>query len=99
MKKISLILLTLLLSQYTMAALPTKYQNMRDLDAIIKFIKSHDVIMASLKSIDFEESTVYFGYRCQALFGRTKVKREQGWTGPASSFEFKIVGYKKLITF
>lgn len=77
-------------SQATYAALPPRYQNTKDLDVIIGFISEHPKVVSTLKLIDFERYTVFFGDECKALFGRrVSIKPMDGWVGPADPLEFK----------
>ena len=43
-----------LVEQIVSAALPPKYQNLKDLEVLVEFIKAHDMISSALKSIDLE---------------------------------------------
>ena len=89
MKIISLILILLTSSQLIYAALPPKYKNSKDLGVIVEFIKDHELILSTLKSIDFENYTVSYGNGCTAIFGRKEAPKPQGWVGPADRLEFK----------
>lgn len=79
----------LLVSQITYAALPPRYQNAKDLDVMVGFVKEHPLILSSLKSIDFEYHTIHYGNGCTAIFGREQIQKPQGWVGPADPLEFK----------
>jgi hypothetical protein len=85
---IALFVLLLVLTQ-AYAALPPQYQNAKDLDVMIEFVKQHPSVISSLKQIDLRQSTVYFGEDCEAVFGRKLVIRMPGWVGPAAPLEFK----------
>ena len=69
------------------SALAPVYQNARDLDTLVAFIKSHDRVLSGLRSIDLEHRIVHFGNGCQAIFHRKVVKRLPGWVGPVESLE------------
>ncbi|WP_028862569.1 hypothetical protein [Psychromonas aquimarina] len=90
MKRISVLLFVFLWSTNSPAALPPKYQNANDLDVIVGFIKKHEKVITTLKSIDFEKFTVYFAEDCKAVFARKEIYRPSGWVGPADPLEFKF---------
>ena len=75
--------------QSVSAALPPKYQNLKDLDVLVEFIKAHDMISSALKSIDLEKHTIIYRDGCVAKFDRKNEKKTEGWVGPASDLEFK----------
>ncbi len=83
-----LILALLLTSQASVAALAPKYQNAKDFDVIVAFIKTHDQVMETLESIDFKKYVIHYGDDCEVVFGRKEVVRPQGWAGPAEPLEF-----------
>lgn len=71
------------------AALPPQYQNAKDLDVMVAFIKQHAAVMSSLRSLDFQAQVIHFGKDCQAIFGRASTPKPPGWVGPADPLEFK----------
>ena len=83
-------LVTLLISfgvveQSVSAALPPKYQNIKDLDVLVEFIKAHDMISSALKSIDLEKHTIIYRDDCVAKFDREKDKiQKAGLVQPAT---------------
>lgn len=77
-----------LFTQYVIGALPPRYQNIKDLDVMVNYIKEHPEITSSLKSIDFFEHTIYFGNNCKTVFGRISTEKPSGWTGPADPLQF-----------
>jgi hypothetical protein len=88
--KIVVVLLSLLfLSQTASAALTPQYQNMKDLDVMVSFIKAHPRVMMRLTSIDFTSFTILYGNDCKATFARKSVAKPSGWVGPANPLEFK----------
>ncbi len=89
MKKFIVTLLILLISKYSFSALPPKYQNIKDFDVLIEFIKKHENVMSTLQSIDFENFVVHFGNDCKAVFERKVIPKLSGWVGPADPLEFK----------
>ncbi|MCL4111528.1 UNVERIFIED_CONTAM: hypothetical protein GTU68_002312 [Idotea baltica] len=89
MKKIIATSLLILITSSSFAALPPKYQNSKDLDVMIRFVKDHTQVMSTLKSIDFKNFVVYFGSDCKAVFRRKHTPKPKGWVGPAGPLEFK----------
>lgn len=87
--KLLLTFVILLNTSLSLAALPPKYQNDKDLNVIVNFIKQHPKIIASLKTIDFGSKTIHFDENCIVNFGRKNIKRADGWVGPAAGLEFK----------
>ena len=65
------------------AALPPQYQNEKDLDVMLSYVKAHPEILSSLQAIDLGILTIYYGQGCSAEFGRKVVERPAGWVGPA----------------
>lgn len=74
------------------AALPPQYQNMKDLDVIVEYIREHPEVASGLKSIDLGTLTVYYGHHCKAVFGRQAIVKPPGWAGPAAPLELKRSG-------
>ena len=70
-------------------ALPPKYQNTKDLNIIVEFIRQHDRLLAELKRINFEDYTVHYGDGCTASFERQAMLKPTGWVGPDSPLIFK----------
>ena len=67
------------------SALPPRYQNVIDLEAMTKFIKDHPKVASSLESVDVRNATVHFGSGCVVVF-----KREGPIViGPAGPLIFK----------
>jgi len=67
------------------SALPPRYQNVIDLEAMTKFIKDHPKVASSLESVDVRNATVRFGSGCVVVF-----KREGPIViGPAGPLVFK----------
>jgi len=86
MKKIIIALFLFVGTTY--GALPPEYQNLKDLDVMVSFISAKPNVLATLKSIDFENFTVYFAYDCKATFKRKVIERPYGWVGLAAPLEF-----------
>lgn len=89
MKKIIFVLIILLFAQYAIAALPPRYQNIKDLDVMVEYIKENPEMASTLKAIDFSEYTIFYGNGCKAVFGRESTVKPSGWVGPAAPLEFK----------
>ena len=87
--KIRLTFLILFVSIQCLAALPPKYQNDKDLNVMVTFVKEHSKIISTLKKIDFNAKKVYFGNDCVAVFERKYRKKAKGWVGPADPLEYK----------
>lgn len=87
--KVMVLLILSLFSEFAFAALAPEYRNIRDLEVMVNFIKDHKRVISTLKSIDFENFVVYYGYDCKAEFGREIIKRPPGWVGPAPYLELK----------
>jgi len=87
--KIAWLALVLSFPQISSAVLQPKNQNMKDLDVMINFIRRHDAVLSTLKSIDFGRYTVHYGRDCEAIFGRREIPKPQGLVGPEDPLEFK----------
>lgn len=74
------------------AALPPRYQNMKDLDFMVEYVRQHPEVAAGLRSIDLGELTIHYGHDCKAVFGREATPKPQGWVGPADPLELKSSG-------
>ena len=71
------------------AALPPKFQNEKDLDVMLSYVKSHPDVLSSLQAIDLGILTIYYGDGCSAEFTRKIVDRPAGWVGPAEPLVLK----------
>ena len=87
--KKSVALVLLLCSGLVQAALPPQFQNEKDLDVMLSYVKSHPDVLSSLQAIDLGILTVYYGEGCSAEFARKVVERPEGWVGPAESLVLK----------
>jgi len=81
--------LYLVLISNAYAALPPQYQNTKDMDVMVDFVKHHPVVAERLKSIDIHGFSIFYGGNCRAEFGRKAVFYLPGWVGPAAPLEFK----------
>jgi hypothetical protein len=89
MKVIVLILMAAGVVSASNAALPPRYQNVKDLAVMVAFVRSHPLVASSLKSVDLDTYTVHYKGNCKAVFGRKARIRPPGWVGPAAPLEFK----------
>jgi hypothetical protein len=71
------------------AALPPQYQNMKDLNVMMDFVKSHPKVAATIREISVVDRTIYFGAGCKAVFVRKAAANPSGWVGPAEPLVFK----------
>jgi hypothetical protein len=88
MKRFASLFLGAALTSSVSAALPPQYQNAKDLDVIVAFVKQHPKVMASLKTIDLSRAAVTFGEECLAMFAREKRLVPPGFAGPAEPLVF-----------
>ncbi len=65
------------------AALPPQVQNMKDLDQMVDYVKTHPKVAATLHRIDIQKKVVYFGAGCKVIFERQSSSRPAGMVGPA----------------
>ena len=89
MKRILFLAIIFFIVPNAFATLPPSHQNMEDLDVMVRYIKEHRDVAATLESIDLSEYTIYYGPGCKAVFGRKPLDRPKGMPGPAPSLEFK----------
>ena len=73
MKPFVAVLLAITLASSAWAALPPRYQNQRDLDALLDFIQAHPEVLEQLRRIDLEHHEIHYGDRCVASFTRGEV--------------------------
>lgn len=74
------------------AALPPQYQNMKDLDVILEYIRAHPAVCSGLKLTDLSPMTVYYGHNCKVVFGIKASPKPPGWVGPADPLELQSSG-------
>ncbi len=88
MKKSLILLSGVLMSAGVLAvgALPPKYQNIKDVKAMLEVVESNDLMASGLQSINIEEGVVYFRDECRAVFRRESSQEDQphGFVGPAA---------------
>lgn len=53
-----------------MAALAPQYQNLRDLEAMLQFLREHPRVAATVTRLDLREGAIHFGADCRAVFRR-----------------------------
>ena len=80
--------LVLLAATPALAALPPQYQNRRDLEVMLDFIRAHPRVESDLNAIDLDDYTVRFGRDCIARFVREASPKPPGWVGPADPLVF-----------
>ena len=68
------------------AALPPVYQNERDLDVMIKFVRSHPFVLESLRSVDVEQRVIRYGDSCKARFERPRTAITMPGAAPSLRF-------------
>ncbi|QUS61495.1 hypothetical protein [Synechocystis sp. PCC 7338] len=73
------------------AALTPQYQNIKDLEVMVNYIKKSPNVAATLKSIDLENQTINYGQDCRIGFERKPSTKPPGWVGPAEPLQFKAV--------
>jgi len=87
MKKI--VLSVLLGSTILFAALSPQHQNIKDLDTMVAYIKSHPKVAVTLREINVAGKTIYFGAGCKVIFKRKTSLNPSGMVGPAEPLEVK----------
>ena len=70
------------------AALPPQYQNRRDLQVMLDFVRTHPRVESGLNAIDLDDYTVRLGDDCIARFKREVSPKPPGWVGPADPLAF-----------
>ena len=78
----------LMLALPASAALPPQYQNRRDLEVMIDFIRMHPRVESDLNAIDLDAYTLRYGRDCIARFVREASPKPPGWVGPADPLVF-----------
>lgn len=68
------------------AALAPVYQNQRDLEVMVEFVRSHPLVLESLRAIDLERRLVRYGGDCIARFDRPR--RATTMPGPAPALQY-----------
>ncbi len=87
MKKV---ILAILIGTVTLfAALSPQYQNIKDLDTMVSYVKSHPKVAATLREISIVDKVIYFGAGCKVVFKRKSSLKPIGMVGPAEPLEVK----------
>jgi len=73
-------------SPMAIAALAPLYQNDKDLSLLVDFVRSHAVVLESLRSIDLERRQIHFGTHCVARFERPR--NPSMMPGPAPALRY-----------
>jgi hypothetical protein len=89
MKILTLSLLLLAPIKPLIAALPPEYQNEKDLEVMMKFIRQHTAVASTLTSINLSKYTIHFDDSCEVVFHRNTLNKPRDWEGPAGPLEFK----------
>ena len=72
------------------SALAPSAVHLRDLDTMIDFIREHQYIAITVKSIDLVSLTIFYNNNCEAKFVRSKPNLLKIWRpGPQPGIEFK----------
>ena len=79
--------LSLALAQSAFAALAPQYQNIKDLDVMVSYVKQHPAVIANIKSIDMQKYVIHFGADCSVQFTRAATFSNR--PGPAAALIFK----------
>lgn len=83
------VLISLLSAVTLFADLPPQHQNIKDLDVMVEFVKTHPKVAATIRKISVVDRKVYFGAGCKAVFVRKSSAHPAGWVGPAEPLVFK----------
>jgi hypothetical protein len=89
MKKLLPTLLALSFSETAIAALPPQYQNIKDVEVMVNYVKANPDVAGTLKSIDLENKTINYGKDCQVSFERKPSTKPVAMVGPAEPLQFK----------
>ncbi len=77
-------------AQSTNAALPPYAQNIRDLEVMVQFVRSHAKVADSLNSIDVRSALIRYKDDCVASFERAQIpSNAMGMPGPIPPLVFK----------
>lgn len=79
---------TALLALPAAAALAPQYQNVKDLDVMVAFVRQHTRVAAGLRTIDLQANVIVYGDGCRAEFERQVVQHPPGWVGPQAPLVF-----------
>lgn len=80
----------LLLSSAASAALAPNYQNVRDLEVMVEFLRQHSYVAATVTSLDMRRYVIHFGRDCQAAFEREpRDPSKPPMPGPQAPLVFK----------
>ena len=88
MHLIKKIFLSVLVPSIVFAALPPQVQKQKDKEQMMKFLYQYPKIKNSRYTIDTNSKTIRLD-NCIIYFEREKIKRAQGWVGPASDLVYK----------
>lgn len=89
MKRTVIALTLLLMATPTFAALAPDYQNLKDLEVMVRYAKEHREVAAGLETINLRSFTISLRNGCQVKFGRQRRIIPPGWVGPAAPLKYK----------
>lgn len=80
----------LLLSSAASAALAPNYQNLRDIEVMVDFLRQHSYVAARVTSLDLRRNVIHFGKDCEAAFEREpRDTTKPPMPGPQAPLVFK----------
>ena len=80
----------LLISSAATAALAPNYQNIRDLEVMLQFLREHSYVAGTVTSLDLRQYVIHFGKDCQATFEREpRDMSKPPMPGPQAPLVFK----------
>jgi hypothetical protein len=68
------------------AALSPVFQNERDLNVMVDFVRSHPFVLESLRSVDLEQRVIRYGDACKAQFDRPRSTITMPGASPSLQF-------------
>ncbi|MFK0573207.1 hypothetical protein [Endozoicomonas sp.] len=85
MKKLFLTVGIFLFSASAFSALAPEFQNIRDIEDMLRFLKEGQNIevAATINSIDLDLNVIHYGESCKVFFVRKESEHPKGWAGPA----------------
>jgi hypothetical protein len=64
-----------LIAALTLPSMAPQYQNAKDLDFIVAYIRQHAAVVSTLRLIDMQNYSVHFGAQCIVQFQRGELKQ------------------------
>ena len=84
-----IVLSTLFILEVSYAALPPRFQKIKDLDVMVDYIRTHQKVASTLGQIDLRNYSINYNYNCRIIFERKTSFHLPGWVGPAEDLVFK----------